>query len=340
MKKHKWLAPTAFALLVLVTIYVVSRQSASFTAEGFLEYLRGIRSWGLIAATACMLAFILFEGMGLLALCRAMGYRQRGYRGLLYSAADIYFSAITPSSTGGQPASALLMVKDGIPAAVTTVVLLLNLALYNVALLLTMGVSIGLYPQVFSVFSPPAHVLIVLGTVLHTVLLGGIVLLVFHERVFLRIMDLMLHAGQKLRLLKNAEARREKLLKIEADYKQSAGALHRKVRFLLEALLYNVLQRVAGSLIPSVLYAASDGPKGGAIKLFAIQSMAAVGANSIPVPGAVGVADYLYLDGYGALMSDPVNLELLSRSFSFYCCVLVCAALLLIALVSQKAMRK
>ena len=55
-------------------------------------------------------------------------------RGVLYSAADIYFSAITPSATGGQPASALLMVGDGIPTAVTTVVLLLNLAMYNLSI--------------------------------------------------------------------------------------------------------------------------------------------------------------------------------------------------------------
>lgn len=340
MKKHKWLAPVAMAVLVVVTVYVVSRQSATFTAEGFLEYLGSIPAWGLIGATACMLGFIVFEGLGLLALCRAMGYPQRGYRGVLYSAADIYFSAITPSATGGQPASALLMVGDGIPAAVTTVVLLLNLALYNLSLLGVMAGGICIYPQVFSVFDTPAHVLIVLGVVLHVILLAGICLLVFHEKIFLRIMNFFLHLGQRLHMLKGAEARREKLLKIEADYKQSAGTLHRKVRYILEAFLYNLLQRISVTLVPAVLYAASIGGMKGAGKLFAIQSMAAVGANSVPVPGAVGVADYLYLNGYGSLVADPVNLELLSRAFSFYICVLVCAALLLVALLTQKASRK
>lgn len=340
MKKRKWLAPVAFLVLVLVTVYVVSLQSATFTAEGFWDYLSTIKSWGLIAATGCMLGYIVFEGLALLALCRAMGCPRRGNRGMLYAAADIYFSAITPSATGGQPASALLMMNDGIPGAVTTVVLLLNLALYNVAMLASMAAGLAVYPQVFSAFDTPAHVLIVLSTFLHVVLLAGIILLVFHERIFLRIMNLMLHLGQKLRLLKNAESRREKLLKIESDYKQSAGTLHKKVPFLLEALLYNVLQRLATSLVPSVLYAASGGSAGDAAKLFAIQSMAVVGSNSVPVPGAVGVADYLFLNGYGSLMADPVNLELLARSFSFYCCVLICAVLLLAAIVTQKASRK
>ena len=105
MKKHKWLAPVALAVLVLVTIYVVSRQSATFTAEGFLDYLSSIPAWGLIAATACMLGFILFEGLGLLALCRAMGYPQHAYRGVLYSAADIYFppSPLPPPAVSRPP---------------------------------------------------------------------------------------------------------------------------------------------------------------------------------------------------------------------------------------------
>ena len=123
----------------------------------------------------------------------------------------------------------------------------------------------------------------------------------FHEKIFLRIVNLFLHLGQKLHMLKNAEARREKLLEIENDYRPAPGELrHRKIALFRTRFLLNLLQRVAMTLVPVVLYAASIGGMKGAGKLFAIQSMAAVGANSVPVPGAVGVADYLYLDGYGA----------------------------------------
>ena len=65
-----------------------------------------------------------------------------------------------------------------------------------------------------------------------------------------------------------------------------------------------------------------------------------VGVRSDGTVRAVGVADYLFLDGYGALMPDPVNLELLSRTVSFYCCVLLCAVILLLSFITQKASRK
>ena len=82
------------------------------------------------------------------AICRALGYRRSVGQGVLYSAADIYFSAITPSATGGQPASAVLMMRSGIPAAPTAVALLINLVLYTLSILLMAAAGLALHPEI------------------------------------------------------------------------------------------------------------------------------------------------------------------------------------------------
>jgi len=340
MKKHKWVAPVSFVLLAAVTVFVVSQQSKTFTAEGFLDYVVSVRAWGLAAAVACMLCYILFEGLGLLTICRALGYRQSWRRGVLYSAADIYFSAITPSATGGQPASALFMIGDGIPAAATTVVLMLNLVFYTLSIFVVMLLGLLLYPGAFGLFSMPAHMLIAVGMFFQAALVAGLMLLIFNQKIFLRIVDFFLHVAQRLHLVKTAEKRREKLLEMEADYRASAGVIHRHKRAMAQAFLYNVLQRLSIVLVPVVLYAASGYAPRNLGRVFAVQSWVIMGSNSMPMPGAVGVADYLFLDGYGPLVADPVNLELLSRTVSFYSCVLVCAVILLISFILQKAARK
>ena len=63
-----------------------------------------------------------------------------------------------------------------------------------------------------------------------------------------------------------------------------------------------------------------------AVELWFWQGFVVLGSNCIPIPGAMGVSDYLMLDGFRNLMSEAqaVNLELLSRSFSFYICVIIC----------------
>ena len=61
-----------------------------------------------------------------------------------------------------------------------------------------------------------------------------------------------------------------------------------------------------------------------------------LGSNAVPLPGSVGVADYLFLDGYRSLAQSPVLLELLSRATSFYSCVVLCGALLLVYAAKRK----
>ena len=68
-------------------------------------------------------------------LSKAFGYKRKFRKALVYSTSDIYFSAITPSATGGQPASAYFMMNDKIPGAVTTIVLLVNLTLYTTSII-------------------------------------------------------------------------------------------------------------------------------------------------------------------------------------------------------------
>ena len=71
---------------------------------------------------------------------------------------------------------------------------------------------------------------------------------------------------------------------------------------------------------------AGGGNFSGAIDVWVTHAFSVIGSNCIPVPGAMGVIDYLLLDGMKDLMSEQaaITLELASRGISFYVCVLVC----------------
>lgn len=72
-------------------------------------------------------------------MARHFGYKTSAIDGAVYGGADVYFSAITPSASGGQPASAYFMIRDGIPGYAATVALLINLVMYTLSLL-TIGI--------------------------------------------------------------------------------------------------------------------------------------------------------------------------------------------------------
>ena len=101
---------SVFAIITIYTVFQGSGISLNELTASLKE-----ASWeGILLASVSMLGFIYFEGEALRVLVRHMGYPAKRSHGFVYSAADVYFSAITPSASGGQPASAYFMLKDGI----------------------------------------------------------------------------------------------------------------------------------------------------------------------------------------------------------------------------------
>ena len=174
------------------------------------------------------------------------------------------------------------------------------------------------------------------GTVPTLLALAGILLLIFKENIFLKLVDVFLRLGEKLRLVRNAEARKEKLLQVEADYQASAGVIRRHLPALSGAFVLNILQRLSIVLVPVVLYAASVPAPRSLRRAFAAQTWVIMGSNSVPLPGAVGVADYLMIEGYLNLMEKDFayQVQMLSRGISFYCCIIVSGITLMIGLMA------
>lgn len=62
-----------------------------------------------------------------------------------------------------------------------------------------------------------------------------------------------------------------------------------------------------------------------------------MGSNCVPIPGAMGVADYIMIDGFKQLVgSNAANMELLCRGMTFYGSVITSAVIILIGYIIRK----
>ena len=77
-------------------------------------------------------------------------------------------------------------------------------------------------------------------------------------------------------------------------------------------------------------------------KLLATQIYVVLGSNCVPIPGGVGVTDYLMLNGYKQLMekTQAYQLEILSRGLSFYVCIFVSMATVAIGYLVLRKQKK
>ncbi len=331
-----------FVLIAGASVFVIISQSRTFTLETFLDYLQRFSPGWIACAFAAMLGFIYFEGEAVSSLVRSFGCPVGRSRSLVYSASDLYFSAITPSATGGQPMCAYFMVKDGVPPLVATVALIANLAMYTAAIILIGAATLLAHPAVFLTFGTVSRLLIVLGFMVQAGLLIFFVLLLFHSRLMSRICSGVLWLLCRLKLLRHEERRRASLEKHMSDYALYAGMIKEHRAALGRAFILNLLQRLSLITVPFFLYLASGGSARIASRVWAVQCCTILGSNIVPIPGAMGVSDYIMLDGLADLIParDVVDFELLSRGVSFYVLVLLCGAVTLAAYLNVRRKSK
>ena len=329
-----------FLLTLLLAGFTINAvlKGSGISLDDLWDSLRRASLPGILCAIVSMLGFIYFEGEALRVIVRHMGYPTKRSKGFVYASADVYFSAITPSASGGQPASAYFMVQDGIPGTVIMTSLLLNLIMYTLAIVTIGLLNVIVYPNIFLHFRLESQLLIVFGAL---VLLGLAVL--FY--LLLRKQSIVRHAGfgfaaflRKLHMKKLARRIERKLAASLEKYAQCAESVFTGKKMLLQAYFLNLLQRLSQIAVTLFAYAAMHGELSKLPKLLATQIYVVLGSNCVPIPGGVGVTDYLMLQGYRQLMDkvDAYQLEILSRGLSFYVCILVSMITVVIAYLNHK----
>ena len=84
-KRRQWLWTILFVAIAAVSVFAVASQSKEFSLSQFTEFIQEASIPWLAVALLSMLCFILFEGLAVLWLCRAFGYRRGLKNGFLSS---------------------------------------------------------------------------------------------------------------------------------------------------------------------------------------------------------------------------------------------------------------
>lgn len=339
--KNRIIWTFVFIVIAALSIWAVVSQTKDFSFKEFVTFVKNSNPYWLSAAIVSMLGFIFFEAFALIYICRAFGYKTSFKSGFVYSAADIYVSAITPSATGGQPASAYFMMKDGLPGTFVTAALVCNLVMYTSAI-----VVLGLFVTLssfgtflgFSVFS---KILIISGIVMQLLLLCFFMMILLKKGLLEKLCTVVVKFLGKIHLIRNVDKTLAKL-KVKMDaYSEHTSMLKGKGKMLFGVFIFNLLQRLSIVLVTPLTYLAAGGSLSKAYDVFITQIYVLLGANCVPIPGAIGVTDYLMLDGFKMMGIQSFEfLELFSRFLSFYMCIIICGITLFLACFSYSDKRK
>ena len=312
-------------LLAVMSIWAVMSQSKEMSMSDLIAALFACHPGWLILAVICMFGYIAFEGIAIWYLLRHCGYNRRVGQGILYASSDIYCAAITPSATGGQPVCAWFMLRDGIPMGFITAILALYLIAHTFATLTIGFLTVLLNPSSFGELTLLAKLLVILGYLTVTGLAVLFVCLLKKAAMIQRAGNRIIDWHTRKGWVKQTVYWKNRLAGVLEDYSSCLTVIKGKERILIVLFILTLLQRLSQTIVPALVYLAQGGSFSYTGQVFASQIYSAIGSMCMPVPGGMGIADYLLYTGLNAFLEKEaaLQLELLSRSCSFYLCVFI-----------------
>ena len=330
---HRLLWSILFIVIAALSIVAVTSFNRSFHFGDFFKSVSTASAPWIFAAICGTFGYILFEALSLMYICRSFGYGRRLKSGLLYSSTGFYFSSITPSATGGQPAQAYVMIKDGIPGVFAAIALLVNLLMYTLSIAVLGVFAFIARPSLFMKFSVVSRVMIIVGTVIQFTLAALVLMLLKNKKLLQGIGRRLIHLIAKLRIIRDEDKLQGAFADKMYEYDKYAEYLHGKRPMMAKVLGINILQRASVISVTMFTFIALGGRGAEIFNIFVMQIYVLLGSTFVPIPGSRGVTDYLMIDGFTNLINKspvkPGNLELLSRTLSFYICVFVCGLFML-----------
>lgn len=310
------------ALIALVTLWMV------------LGGGRATQVWAAMeGASGCWLAFgaflmVCYTGLEALQIelsLRAMGDRVAYRHCCQFAAAGFYFSSVTPSATGGQPAEVFYMTRRGVSAAHGALTMLLFTITYQIA-----SVGYGLAAWIFAPHIPASlgtglGVLLGYGLTAMLLLTVGMVALLIWPGPVEHLCRWCLRLGARLKLVKDLEKAQAGLDSQLEEYARGADVLKRRPLLLVELLILAAAQLGTRFLVTWAVYRALGLNALGPGELVATQALVSLAVGCLPVPGAVGAAEAAFLAAFRQAFGPGLTSAamLLFRGLSFYLPLLV-----------------
>lgn len=325
MKNKKTILNGLFLLLVFgLTIYYVFHGEdlhaiGSYIAQSDLRY------W--VAGVILVVFFILGESVIIYYMMRSVGQKVILTHCFLYSFVGFFFSAITPSATGGQPAQLYFMKKDKLSISVSTLILMVVTITYKMVLVVLGLVVIIFRPKEIMLYLEPVMFWCYLGVALNVFCVTFMMILVFHPTLAENILVTLVKAAGRIFHLKRQQRLLDRISNSMERYRSVADYLRKNKMVIGNVLLITFVQRGIWFFITYLVYLSFSLEGTGPVTITVLQGMISVSVDMLPLPGGMGMSENLFLEIFRPICGPELVLPVMivSRGISYYTQLIISA---------------
>lgn len=273
----------------------------------------------LLPGIVCMFLVVNCEAANIRLLMRTFQQKVPYIRSLAYTFSGVYFSAITPSATGGQPMQLYYMTRDGLGVGQSSFTLLAVAAVYQMTILVYGTGMVLLNLSLCMSQGRLIQWLLILGLLVNGFCSGLILLTIFNrvpaEGILRRIIGLLC----KMKVLRDRKKAEERMVEIIEEYSQGGVYLRKYPLVIGKMFLYAVAQLTCLYLVPWFA-ARSLGFDINPGRVLSLQAILSLAVTAIPLPGSVGASEGVFMTLYRSLLGSEQSflVLVLGRGISFY----------------------
>jgi uncharacterized protein (TIRG00374 family) len=314
------------AVLILTFCSVLKGVSLSELADDMQRADKGF----LLLAVGSVLMFLILQAVVIYVMLIAVGLRKSIGKCILFSFTGYFYCSITPFQSGGPPAQIVLMKKEGIPVAMSSIVILIMTFLFK-AVLVAVGIWYLLFGWTFlGEYLSGVIGWFCLGMVLTIGFTAFLAIFIFSpsfaRRILLFLYDRFVEKG---RLLKRFRGQQQRILSFVDRYKETASFFrtHRKQMGFLFGITF--FQRFFYFLTTYFVYRAFGLDVASFVVITLLQACISISVDLLPLPGGTGITEALFLKIFQPLFGAALVLPgmMLARGISYYVQLFFCAIL-------------
>lgn len=292
-----------------------------------LFFLGTARMCYIIPAVAFVIAFILGESVVIHYLLRKLGNRVSFFHCSLFSFIGFFYSAITPSASGGQPMQIVAMRKDGISVPAATVVLGIVTITYKLVLVL-LGCAVLLFrPDGIMKYLDDVEPLMYLGLGLNLAFISFLLMLIFSPGLVRTCGRWIFSLIHRIRPFSDPEAVNSRLEKVISDYSGTASFFRNNPRIIVHVFFITLIQRLCLFSVVWFTYLAFGLHRESPIVIIMLYATISVAVDMLPLPGGMGISETLFLSIYEPIFGEALVLPgmMICRGISYYTQLLISA---------------
>ena len=265
-----------------------------FSNNGLIDFFKNpykISAPWFLAAFACQILSLLIEAYLTHSFLKSIEPTIFAKDSFFCAFVGQFFSAITPSASGGQPVQIYVMAKKKISVGSTTAALVQKFLVYQISVVIyTLAATFFRLDYILHL-SKFASYTLALGIFSQVLVAFGIIIVSVNQNFTQKIVTKSLEVLAKFKIVKNLDEKIDKVSKQLKVFHSSNKNLCKKRGLLVKTHLLTMAQLSAAFLVPYCIYRSFYFSGRPPLEMLTAQTFINAASSLVPIPGGSGAAE-------------------------------------------------